>query len=205
MLNEVLFLAAIAGRLPEVCLFMRFITHNLLRVLVLAVLTSMMGAPLILQGRSAQSAPLLSDATGAVVHVSNEAQLQAAVRRLASNTTIVLAPGTYQLTRTLTIKGPFSNIVLRGATNNPDDVVLRGSGMSRASSGNAPNGISVGGGVQGIGIANLTLRDFSADAIVFNAGTMSPHVYHVHLLDAGGRFIRSYSGGVDNGIVEYSV
>src|SRR5262245_28761057 len=180
-----------------------FLTNYWSRVLLLAVLAGMMAAPGILQGRAAQSTPLLSDASGHVVRVSTEAQLQAAVRRLASNTTIVLEPGTYQLTRTLTINGNVSNIVIHGATNDPNDVVLRGRGMGNASSGNVLNGISVGGGVQAIGIANLTLRDFFSNAVVFNAGTKSPHIYHVRLLDAGDQFIRSHAG-VDNGVVEYS-
>src|SRR5262249_31733712 len=43
--------------------------------------------------------------------------------------------------------------------------------------------------------------------IIFNAGTQSPHVYNVRLLDAGQQLLKSNpdtTGGVNNGIVEYS-
>ena len=47
---------------------------------------------------------------------------------MASNTTILIAPGTYPLTRTLYVNGPFTNVTIRGATDNRDDVVLVGRG-----------------------------------------------------------------------------
>jgi len=159
--------------------------------------------------RSADSPPPLPPPAGTVVNVSTEAQLQSAVQRLASNQTIVIAPGTYVLTNSLYVNGTFSNVAIRGATNNRDDVVLVGPGMTRASYGLVPYGIWTGGHVQGITIANLTIRDLYYHPIIFNAGTQSPHVYNVHLLDAGEQFIKSNpdgaGGGVDNGIVEYSM
>jgi len=70
-------------------------------------------------------------------------------------------------------------------------------------------GIWTGGGVEGVTIANLTIRDFPYHAIIFNAGTQKPHVFNVHLIDAGQQFIKSNpdgkGGGVNGGIVEYSV
>ena len=72
-----------------------------------------------------------------------------------------------------------------------------------------PFGIWAGDGVDGITIANLTIRDFYFHPIIFNAGAENPHVYNVHLIDAGEQFIKvnpdGLGGGVDNGIVEYSV
>ena len=165
--------------------------------------------PLSLRARPPIPAPPLAPPSGTVVNVSTEPQLQAAVQALASDTTIVLAPGTYQLTSSLYINGTFTNVGIRGATNDRDDVVLRGPGMTNASFGNVPYGIWTGGNVQGLTIANLTIRDIYYHAIMFNAGTESPHVYNVHLIDAGQQFIKSNpdgaGGGVDNGIVEYSV
>src|SRR3954467_13326381 len=70
--------------------------------------------------RLATPAPSLPAPTGSVVNVSTEAQLQAGVSRVASNTTIVLAPGTYKLTSTLYINGAFSNVGIRGGTDNRD-------------------------------------------------------------------------------------
>jgi len=57
------------------------------------------------EARPARPAPPLPAPTGAVVNVSSEAQLLAAMRSLASDTTIVLAPGTYVLTSTLGLRG----------------------------------------------------------------------------------------------------
>ena len=147
-------------------------------------------------------------AQGRTWQVSTEPQLQAAMRQMASNTTIVLAPGTYRLTNTLYFNGAFSNVVIRGATANRDDVILQGPGMRNANYGNVPFGIWTGGGVHGITIANLTIRDFYFHAVIFNAGTERPHVANVRLADVGEQFIKgnpSGATGVNDGIVELSV
>jgi hypothetical protein len=161
-----------------------------------------------LEASPARPAPPLPPPTGAVVNVSTEPQLQAAVRSLTSNTTIVIAPGTYVLTSTLYLKA-VTNVGIRGATSNSDDVVLAGPGMAQPNYGNVPFGIWTGDGVSGITIANLTIRDLFFHPIIFNAGTSNPRVYNVHLIDAGEQFIKSNpddaGGGTDNGVVEYSV
>ena len=54
--------------------------------------------------------------SGAVINVSTVGQLQNAVAAIASNTTILIAPGTYALTSTLYINGSFTNVGIRGAT-----------------------------------------------------------------------------------------
>src|SRR5262249_16772331 len=176
------------------------------RVLLFATVVAML-APRVIQSRAASSAPPLPAPTGPVVNVSTEPQLQAAVRNIVSNQTIVIAPGTHRLPGTLYVKKAVTSIGIRGATNNRDDVVLQGPGMTTANYGNSPYGIWTGGGVQGILIANLTIRDFYFHPIIFNAGTQSPHVYNVRLLDAGQQLLKSNpdtTGGVNNGIVEYS-
>ena len=187
---------------------MRF--HRFIPLHALTVITLLSGSMAsIAIARPARPAPSLPAPTGSVVNVSTEAQLQAAVAKLASNTTIVLAPGTYKLTSTLYINGTFTNVGIRGGTDNRDDVVLVGPGMANASYGNAPYGIWTGGDVNGVTIANLTIRDFYYHPIIFNGGTQSPHVYNVHLIDAGQQFIKSNpdeaGNGASNGIVEYSV
>ncbi len=147
--------------------------------------------------------------SGAVVNVATVAQLQNAVAALASNTTIVIGPGTYNLETTLYVNGSFTNVGIRGATGNRDDVVLIGKGMSAPSDGGVPFGIWVGGDVRGVTIANLTIRDVYYHAIMLNAGAQSPLIHNVRLVNAGEQFIKANpdgaGGGVDNGIVEYSV
>jgi hypothetical protein len=144
-----------------------------------------------------------------VITVSSVAQLQSAVAAIASNTTILVAPGTYALTSTLYVNGTFTNVGIRGATGNRDDVVIAGKGMNAAGDGGVPFGIWVGGSVRGITIAHLTLRDFYNHPIILNAGAQSPLVHNVHLVNAGQQFVKANpdgaGGGVDNGIVEYSV
>lgn len=131
------------------------------------------------------------------------------MQSLASNTTIVIAPGTYVLTRSLYIHGTFTNVGIRGATSNSDDVVLIGPGMAQANYGEVPYGVWTGDGVNGVTIANLTLRDFYYHPIIFNGGTQNPRVYNVHLINAGQQFIKvnpDASGvGANNGSLEYSV
>ena len=97
-----------------------------------------------------------------------------------------------------------SDVTLRGATQNFDDVVLVGAGMSRASYGDVPNGIETIGDVQALTIANLSIRGVYGSAIAFGAGASSPHVDNVHLVDAGSRFILS-AGGTGGAIVEGSI
>ena len=147
--------------------------------------------------------------TGTVVLVSTEAELQNAIAQLHSYTTILIAPGSYTLTSTLYLNGTFANVALRGATDSADDVVLRGPGMTNANYGSVPFGVWTGGGVQGVLIANLTIRDVYYHPIIFNAGTQSPRVYNVRLVNAGQQFIKANpdgaGGGVNNGIVEYAV
>jgi hypothetical protein len=157
----------------------------------------------------ARPAPGLPAPAGTIVTVSSEPQLQAAVAQLQSNTTILIAPGSYTLTSTLYVNGTFSNIAIRGSSGNADDVVLRGPGMTNAAYGNVPFGIWTGGNVQNVLIANLTIRDLYYHPIIFNAGTQSPRVYNVRLVNAGQQFIKSNpdgaGGGVNTGLVEYAV
>ncbi len=178
------------------------------RLLAAVLLVATGGLLQPLEAAPARPAPPLPAPTGPIVNVSTEPQLQAAVRALTSNTTIVIAPGTYVLTSTLYVKG-VTNVGIRGATNNPDDVVLVGKGMAEPNYGSVPFGIWTGNGVTGITIANLTIRDLFFHPIIFNAGTENPRVYNVHLMNAGEQLIKSNpdgaGGGVDNGIVEYSV
>jgi hypothetical protein len=145
--------------------------------------------------------------TGAVVNVSTVRQLQSAVASLSSNTTILIAAGTYNLTSPLYVNGTFTNIAIRGATGNRDDVVLVGKGMTV--DGGVPFGIWTGGNVRGVTIANLTIRDVYSHPIMLNGGTQSPLLHNLRLVNAGQQFVKANpdgaGGGVDNGIVEYSV
>ena len=126
-----------------------------------------------------------------MIGVSTPAQLQNAVASIASNTTIMIAPGTYSISSTLYINGSFTNVAIRGATGNHDDVVIVGKGMNAASDGGVPFGIWVGGNVRGVTIADLTIRDVYYHPIILNAGDHSPLIHNVRLVNAGQQFMKS--------------
>ncbi len=164
--------------------------------------------------RDHDRAPPLAAPAGAVVEVATEAELQAAVRGIRSDTTIVIAPGTYELTRTLAIgsdpAGPrLANVAIRGATANPADVVLAGKGMRNKDHGAVPHGIHVGN-VDGILIANLTIGDvyYHAIQLAGEMGCRAPRVYNCRLIDSGEQLIKGSVAepgkGVESGVVEYS-
>lgn len=157
-----------------------------------------------------KKAPPLPEPTGRVIHVKTPAQLWAAVRDVTSDTTILIAPGTYPLPNTLHFSTPGKNIALRGATGNPEDVVLVGKGMANADYETVPHGILVSA-VADLLIANLTIKDVYFHPIHFQGGDgcQRPHVYNCRLIDAGEQFIKvnpkAGGDGVDGGIVEYTV
>ena len=78
--------------------------------------------------------------------------------------------------------------------------------MTTADYGSVPDGISVSGTVRGITIANLTIRDVYNHSVLLNSGTQAPHLYNLHLLNAGRQFVKAGSegGGVHDGRIEHS-
>ena len=142
--------------------------------------------------------------TGTVVNVSNNSELQTAVSNLSNGTTIMLAPGTYNLSSTLYITK--DNISIRGQTNNANDVVLKGKGMEVANFGNVPHGIW--SDASNLTVANLTIQDVYHNGIILNPGAEEPLIHNVHLIDTGEQFIKAnpvaFGDGVDRGIVQYS-
>jgi hypothetical protein len=128
---------------------------------VCAALGALLVLPAIAAAAPARPAPPLPAPAGAIVYVSSESQLRTAVSRLASNTTIVVTPAVYVLQDTICINGTFTNVGIRRASDNADDVVLKGPGMANPA---IPHGIWVGGGVAGVTNANLTIRDSSTSS-----------------------------------------
>jgi hypothetical protein len=156
-------------------------------------------------------APPLPPPGGQIVSVATVAQLQAAVAGLASNTTVLIQPGTYHLTSTLWVNTNVQNVAIRGSTHSCDDVVLVGRGMANPAYGNVPHGIWIGNARQVL-VANLTIRDVYFHPIQLDPGNgaQAPRIYNVRLVDAGEQFIKSSSNsgagpGVNDGIVEYSI
>jgi len=153
-------------------------------------------------------APPLPPPGGDVVTVGTVAELQAAVAALASGTTILIRPGTYRLTQELRIRNGVTNVALRGATNNRNDVVIKGSGME------VP-GVNICikcENAQGVLIANLSVGEVLWHPIQLQGeqGCDRVRLYNLRLFDAGEQFVKGTvdfqnPNGVDDGIVEYSV
>jgi hypothetical protein len=146
-----------------------------------------------------------------VFWVNTEAALQTAVNGLQSGQTIVIQRGTYHLSRTiwLGLHRPLTNVTIRGATDNFDDVVLLGAGMDNANYGNVAMGISVWN-AQYVTIANLSVGNVYYHPIELkgDAGAGNVHLYHLHLFNGGEQIIKSQPGtgtGVNNVTLEYSL
>lgn len=157
-----------------------------------------------------QHPPDLGQPAGQVVLVHNERELQVAVRSLRSGTTIRIAPGTYNLTNTLHIKGGIKNVALLGATRERGDVVLKGRGMRHQDFSDVPHGIMVSDATDVL-IANLSVGDVWYHPITLNgqAGCKRVRICNVRLFEAGEQFLKvnpnPRGSGADDCIVEYCI
>jgi hypothetical protein len=131
------------------------------------------------------------------------AELLSAVHGLRSDTTILLAPGRFVLPEVLAIgsaRDVLTNVSLRGATGNRGDVVIAGHGLAT-------------GKVQGLQVADLTFANVIGPALQIRGerGAARPHIYNVGFVDVAGSAVEASAspdrsdGGVDRGLVEYSV
>jgi hypothetical protein len=147
---------------------------------------------------SSANCPALPPPAGLTVSVSTAAQLQAAVNNLASNTTILIADGVYDLTNTLNIRA-VDNITLRGLSGDRDAVVLRGRGMSNANFGNVPHVVALYD-ADDVTLADLTLRDAYYHLVQVHGedGPQRPRFYNLRLLDSGEQFIKGSTDGGQN-------
>ncbi len=138
--------------------------------------------------------------------VSTEPQLQKALAAAQDGDSVLLAPGIYRLSRTLSIKT--ANLTIQGDSSRCDEIVLTGAGMENPDFGAAPHGFWVN--AAGVTIRNLAISDFYHHAITFGDRASSPRLYNLRLRDAGEQFVKvskSTDGrpSVDDGLVEYSV
>lgn len=157
-----------------------------------------------------QSPPRLDPPAGRVVRVGTEAELQQAVRNLRSNTTILIEPGTYRLTKSLQIRGGVTNVALRGNADDRTRVVLRGRGMRQKDYGTVPHGIMVED-ASDVLIANLSVGDVWNHPVTLQGqlGCQRVRLFNLRLFDAGEQFLKSNPGpdgrGADDCVVEYCV
>ncbi|HJT98280.1 MAG TPA: hypothetical protein VJ696_08185 [Rhodanobacteraceae bacterium] len=149
-----------------------------------------------------------------IVEVSTAQELADACWNLASDQAIVIAPGTYRLADVefpngvdgrLTVgrfgANPISNIEIRGATGDPDDVVILGAGMLDPV---VPFGFQVFT-ASDVTIADLSIGDvyYHAVAIQGDQGASRVRIRHARLFDAGQQIVKGVPGA-DDVTIEYS-
>jgi hypothetical protein len=153
----------------------------------------------------AQKAPQLPPPSGTVVSVASVTQLQDAIATLTSGTTILVQPGRYAITQDLWIRN-VSNVALRGATDNRDDVVIVGRGMTTAGVGMLVHVYNA----THVLIANLSLGEVYYHPLQLHgeANVTDVHVYNVRFFDGGEQLLKASTDrvtGVMRGVIEYSV
>jgi hypothetical protein len=155
-----------------------------------------------------QHPPKLERPKGRIVLVHTEPQLVDAVLNARSNTTILIDPGTYVLSRTLYLTGGVKNVAIRGNSDERGKVVIKGRGMRNKDYANVPHGFLIGNATDVL-IANLSIGDVRYHPISLQAGDSCQRVrlFNLRLFDAGEQFIKSnpdrQGRGVDDCIVEY--
>lgn len=152
-----------------------------------------------------------------IVTVDTAQELADACWNLASDTALLIAPGTYDLASVsfpngqdgrLTV-GRFgapviSNIQIRGATGDPDDVVILGGGMSDPV---VPFGFQVFTATDVL-IADLSIGGvyYHTIAIQNDQGAQRVRLYHCRLFDAGEQIVKGNRGnnpGAEDVVIEF--
>ena len=150
--------------------------------------------------------PPTAGAQSSAVNVSSVSQLQSAIAGLTSNTTILLADGTYNLTGTLFLPQNVSTVTIKGASGNRDTVIVKGPGMGNST---IPFGFWADN-VNGVTFQDMTIRDFYQHAIILNGGVNNPVFRNLHIIDIGDQFLKNNPtadglNGDDNGLLENSL
>ncbi len=164
----------------------------------------------------ADAPPLPGPGAGlTVVNVATAQELADACWNLQSDTAIVIAAGTYNLASVSFPNGvdgrltvgrfgatPISNIQIRGATGNPQDVVLLGAGMLDTT---VPFGFQVFTATD-VTIADLSIGNvyYHSVAIQGDQGAQRVRLYNGRFFDAGQQIIKASGGGSDDVVIEYS-
>lgn len=159
--------------------------------------------------------PPIDAGTHTIVHVGTAQALADACWNLGSNHAIVIAPGTYDLASVSFPNGvdgrltvgrfgaqPISNVQIRGATDDPSDVVIMGAGMLNPI---VPYGFHLFT-AHHVTIANLSVGSVYYHAIGIDGpqGARNVRLYNIRAFDAGQQIIKGSGVGADDVAVEYS-
>jgi hypothetical protein len=125
---------------------------------------------------------------GRQVRVSTAEELSAAVENVRDGDVILLADGTYRVGRFLNLD-KVKNVTVRGASNDPAKVILRGRGFDVVSRGDDILRIA---GCENVTVAYLTFADCHAYGLKVEAehSPKNIHIYHCHFLNIGTRGLK---------------
>ncbi len=136
------------------------------------------------------------------IPIDSESALHEALATIGSNTILVLAPGSYQLTRPLSVTGGVQDIELRGSTGRADDVILVG---PPATATDAQPAAIVASDVTRLVLSAFTVRDTAGYAVILGTGVQQPTLRGLRIVDAG-QFVLSTlhtnGAGAAGGLVE---
>lgn len=141
--------------------------------------------------------PALEPPTGPVVEVSTEAALRDLAYSAAPGTTILVQPGTYNLSNSVAIIN--DGITIRGKTGDRDDVILDGGGML--------TGLTHVFYIDAddVTVADLTIRNAGEHGVSVQ-GRDRPLLYNLHIIDSGNQLVKinPVGDGSDDGVLACS-
>jgi hypothetical protein len=136
------------------------------------------------------------------IPIDSEPALHEALAALRSNTILVLAPGSYQLTRPLTVAGGVQDVELRGGTGRAGDVVVIAPPASATDA--QPAAIAVAD-VSRLVLSGFTVQNSAGYGVVLGSGVQQPTLRGLRMITAG-QFVLStlHAGGAGaaGGLVE---
>jgi hypothetical protein len=137
-------------------------------------------------------APPLPPPQGEVIRVATAGELLAAVDRVGTNGTLLLADGRYKLPRVIVLQGK-KDLAIRSAAGDPTRVTLSGKGWD---SGDQGDDIIHVGRCEGVTIADLTFTDCHSYGIKVEAenAPKDVHIYHCRFRDIGVRAVKGSAG-----------
>jgi hypothetical protein len=155
-----------------------------MRLLLTCVLAVMLIGGPHAQQSSGFCAPI-AQTSARVVRVSTARSLEDVVARATRGETILVADGTYQLSRTLEISAP--DVTVRGASGDRAKVIVKGQGMTQ------DPGVGIGINAPGVTVADLTIRDFRNHGIQVRGenGASRFSLFNVHVLDTGQQLLKA--------------
>ena len=147
---------------------------------------------------AAAPCPALPAPSGPTITVDNEADLRYQAQNAAPGTTILVAPGTYNLQDAVYVT--VNNLAIRGVTGNRADVILDGGGMLTWTHTHI---IAIF--ADDVTIADLTLRNGDEHGVSVN-GYDRPILYNLHILDTGYQLVKvnPIGDGSDDGLLACS-